>query len=237
MSEMLQSWDSSQTYTRVKLCEFENLDSAYEASFIGADFLGFHLFSDQDVAAKTANFEAIFAELPSLVDMTLLTDVPVDQLLPILKRLQPGSIQYYDDTPTDDLDRVRQAFPEMRILKVMSAQPVENFTPSTEAFLDRYLPFSDAILLDSVRDGGSGITSDWDHCAEVVRLSEKPVFLAGGLNPYNVRDAIERVRPFGVDVETGVSNRLPSGVRLKNVLKCRLFVEAVREADWRLGRR
>ena len=145
-------------------------------------------------------------------------------------------MQYYDDTSTDDIDRIRQAFPEIRIMKVMSAQPNENFTPDSETFLERYLPFSDAILLDSVRDGGSGKTSDWDHCAGIVELSNKPVFLAGGLNPYNVQEAIERVRPFGVDVETGVSDRLPSGVRLKNMMKCRLFVEAVRKADWRLGR-
>ena len=118
----------------------------------------------------------------------------------------------------------------------MSDKSEENDPSDDDAFLERYLPWCDAILLDSIRDGGSGKTGDWAHCAEIVKKSPKPVFLAGGLNPYNVKEAIQQVRPFGVDVENGVSNRIPSGIRLKNLQKCRLFIEAVREADWRLGR-
>lgn len=229
-------WDLNQPHTRVKLCEFENLDSAYEASFLGCEFLGFHLFSDQDIAEKTSKFEGIFEDLPPYIEKTLLTDIEINQLLPLLATLQPEAIQYYDDTPTEHLSMIRDQFPELKILKVMSDQSEENSPSDDESFLERYLPWCDAILLDSVRDGGSGKTGDWDHCASIVQKSTKPVFLAGGLNPYNVREAIDRVRPFGVDVENGVSNRIPSGIRLKNLQKCRQFIEAVREADWRLDR-
>ncbi len=229
-------WNPDRPGTRVKLCEFEYLEAAYEASFLGAEFLGFHIFSDQDVAEKSARFAAIFRELNPAVHKTLLTDLPMDQLRPLAAELGLEAIQYYDDCPPEDLDALREDLPELRILKVMSEKAEENDPSDDDAFLARYAPVADAFLLDSFRHGGTGVTGDWSHCAEIVRKSPVPVFLAGGLTPYNVRDAIEQVRPFGVDVESGVSDYLPDGRRLKNMLKCRLFIEKVREADWRLGR-
>jgi len=55
-----------------------------------------------------------------------------------------------------------------------------------------------------------------------------------GLTVDNVYQAIQTVQPFGVDVENGVSDRLPDKRRVKNMLKCRLFVEKVKEADWKI---
>lgn len=92
----------------------------------------------------------------------------------------------------------------------------------------------DAFLLDSFFVGGTGTPGDWEHCAAIVRKAKAPVFLAGGLTAANVYEAIKKVRPFGVDVENGVSDKLADGRRIKNMLKCRLFTEKVREADWKI---
>jgi phosphoribosylanthranilate isomerase len=99
--------------------------------------------------------------------------------------------------------------------------------------IERYAPYVHAYLLDSGRPnlavpelGGTGRTHDWRISAEFVRRSPLPVFLAGGLSPANVREAIRRVRPFGVD--------LCSGVRTEGRLdatKLDAFIEAVRQAD------
>ena len=89
----------------------------------------------------------------------------------------------------------------------------------------------DGFLLDSYRAGGTGKTADWEHCAAIVRAARRPVFLAGGLTADNLGEAIARVGPFGVDVESGVSDRLPNGSLVKNPDKCRRFVTAVRSAD------
>lgn len=228
------AWTSELPFTRIKLCEFDYLEAAYEASFMGADFLGFHIFSDQHVAEKVNRFKGIFRELPPWVHKTLLTDLPIAQLLPLAQELSLDAVQYYDDHAPSDLETLRAAIPGLRLLKVMSEKLNENSPSDAEAFLTRYAPVVDAILLDSSRRGGTGQIGDWQHCAEIVRKSPVPVFLAGGLTPYNVCDAIAQVRPFGVDVESGVSDYLPDGRRLKNMLKCRLFIDKVREADWRL---
>ena len=228
------TWNTKLTYTRIKLCEFEYLEAAYEASFMGADFLGFHIFSDQHIGERKSRFKDIFRQLPPWVHKTLLTDLPIAQLLPLSRELSLDAIQYYDDCSPSDLETLRKAIPRLRLLKVMSEKLDENSPYDAEAFLARYAPVVDAVLLDSFRRGGTGQIGDWNHCAEIVRKSPLRVFLAGGLTPSNVCDAIAQVRPFGVDVESGVSDYLPDGRRLKNMLKCRLFIDKVREADWQL---
>ena len=70
-----------------------------------------------------------------------------------------------------------------------------------------YLPYVDALLLDSRtedRIGGTGFPHDWDISKKIVAENTKPVILAGGLTPTNIVDAISKVKPYGVDVHTGV---------------------------------
>ncbi|MEZ4732219.1 MAG: phosphoribosylanthranilate isomerase [Caldilineaceae bacterium] len=234
---MNHAWDQNQLYTRIKLCEFEFLEAAYEASFIGADFLGFHLFSDQDYWVKKEKFCELFRHLPPTTHKTLLTDIELTDLLQILSTLQVDALQLYHDCSTQDIAAIREKFGErIKIIKVMSEKSHENFIPDDDQFIRYYDEAVDAFLLDSFFIGGTGQTGDWAHCAAIVRKAQSPVFLAGGLTADNVSQAIEKVRPFGVDVENGVSDRLPDGRRIKNMLKCRLFIEKVKEADWKLGR-
>ena len=95
-----------------------------------------------------------------------------------------------------------------------------------------YAPFVDAFLLDSGKPGaaiptlgGTGDVHDWDISAAFVAASPRPVFLAGGLTAANVGAAIARVRPFGVDLCSGVrtDDRLDAA-------KLAAFVGAVRQA-------
>lgn len=220
------------SHTRVKLCEFESLDAAYEASFIGVDALGFHIFQHQDIDAKLQKFAEIFGFLPPTVDKVLLTDLPASTLAErILPRLRLEGIQFYPDAPPEEIRELRKAFPEPFILKLMSAQFEENRLTDPRAFIAEYESCVDGFLLDSFRIGGTGERADWAECARVVQMSPLPVFLAGGLTAQNVGEAIRQVRPFGVDVENGVSDRIPGGPLVKNLGKCRTFVQAVRTAD------
>ncbi len=235
---MASTWAGQRSYTRIKLCEFESLDAAYEASFLGADLLGFHIFSDQDVWGKAEKFRYFFGYLPdgSRIGKTLLTDLDLEALRQLWSVVQFDSLQLYNPVTHAEIAQIRQiGGAEVKLFKVMSAQPQENPLEDA-AFIDYYSGQVDALLLDSSLYGGSGVVSDWSHCAEIVRRSPLPVFLAGGLTADNVAQAIAQVRPFGVDVENGVSSRMPDGLRLKNLLKCRTFIERVREADGYLGR-
>jgi len=160
----------------------------------------------------------------------------LDLLFPVLDIIRVDAIQVYNPFSRDQIQQIRdKTNGQVKILKVMSEKSAENQRDDDD-FIAYYDDYVDAFLLDSSWEGGSGLTADWDHCTEIVRKCHSPVFLAGGLTADNVGHAIEKVRPFGVDVENGVSTRMPDGRRLKNMLKCRLFVEKVKEADFRLGR-
>jgi phosphoribosylanthranilate isomerase len=108
---------------------------------------------------------------------------------------------------------------------------------SALGLIDQYAPHVHAFLLDSGRPtlptpeyGGTGRTHDWSVSAEFVRRSPHPVFLAGGLSAGNVGEALRKVRPFGVD--------LCSGVRTAGRLdrdKLEAFIDAVRRTDAELS--
>lgn len=233
---MKRAWDLDSSHTRIKLCEFESLDAAYEASFLGAEFLGFHIFAFQDHRAKAERFAEIFRYLAPGVEKTLLTNLTGERLAEVLSVLSVDAIQLYNPITREEIRDLRERLGgEVKLLKVMSEKSEENGRDD-DAFIAYYDDLVDAFLLDSAWIGGTGKTGNWEHCAEIVRKCRAPVFLAGGLTADNVRQAIDQVRPFGVDVENGVSDRLPDGRRVKNMMKCRLFVEKVREADRLLGR-
>jgi len=235
-NSMSKVWDKDDVYTRIKLCEFEELEAAYEASFIGADFLGFHIFTDQNVMKKAKKFKHFFSYLPPTTIKTLLTDLPIKTLFEVLDIAPFDAIQLYNHSSRAEIEQIREHIPvNTKILKVMSEKTVENGADD-QAFIARYDDIVDAFLLDSSYEGGTGVTGDWEHCADIVRQCQSSVFLAGGLTADNVQQAIAKVKPFGVDVENGVSDRMPDGKRLKNMQKCRLFVEKVKTADWRLNK-
>lgn len=231
-------WDEPSRRTRIKLCEFECLDPAHEASQLGVDALGFHLFRHQDVFGRAQRFAEIFRYLPRSVNKVVLTDVDFEVLVKVISvSLQCEAIQLYPDWTADQIKSLRdKCRTGMRILKVMSAMTEENSFGSDEEFLRQYDSLVDAYLLDSRRVGGTGQVADWQHCAHIVKATRLPVFLAGGLSAENVGDAIRVVQPFGVDVENGVSDRIPGGPLVKNMQKCREFIAAVRRADLETGR-
>ena len=224
-------WDRSRDFTRVKFCEFEALDAAYEAALMGADALGFHLFARHDLAEKVRRFGALLRHLPASAEKVLLTDLELPALRQVLAEVPFDCVQLYPDWPAAEVARLAGRTRRPRLLKVVSARPEENFTPDYAEFFGRYEAVADGFLLDSFRAGGTGRPADWPACAALVRLTPRPVFLAGGLTAANVAEAIRVVRPFGVDVETGVSFRIPGRPLVKSLEKCRAFLDAVTRAD------
>ena len=91
-----------------------------------------------------------------------------------------------------------------------------------------------ALVLDAHSDaayGGTGKTVDWDLAAEIVQRAERPIILAGGLTPDNVADAVRRVRPYAVDVSSGVEETIGTGsAGIKDPARLRDFIAAARGA-------
>ena len=115
-----------------------------------------------------------------------------------------SEIQLHNEIEPYEIALIREGAPHARLIKAVHVADWSalNAARSCE-------PYSDAILLDSRtenRIGGTGQVHDWSISREIVRLSKKPTILAGGLNEENVLDAIGFVRPFGVDVNSGVDD-------------------------------
>lgn len=138
-------------------------------------------------------------------------------------------VQHVDPAETEELARLLP--PAVRRVQVLHVEGPEVFELAAA-----YAPFVHAFLLDSGRPslpvaelGGTGRVHDWALSAEMVRSASRPVFLAGGLKPENVGEAIARVRPYGVDVCSGLR---PAGGRLDEG-RLRQFLRAASSADIR----
>lgn len=120
-----------------------------------------------------------------------------------------NTVQIVDAALPDAYARLRRALPRLRILQVIHVEDDRAIDEARTA-----AAHVDAILLDSGKPsavirtlGGTGEVHDWAISRRVVETCDKPVFLAGGLNPANVADAIRKVRPFGVDLCTGIRDK------------------------------
>lgn len=233
-SDSINMWNTASKYTRIKLCLFEYPEAAYEVSRCGADALGFHILkcNNESWREKANKFRSLLEVIPPDIEKVLLIDYDFATVLVCMEIAPFTAIQLYPDWPPAQVLLLRNSLNRpIRIMKVMSAQSQENIPSDFSEFIATYKDVVDAILLDSCREGGSGIQADLSVCAEIVRICPIPVFLAGGLNASNVLTAISIVRPFGVDVETGVSEKVQGFGLLKSITKCNSFISAVINAD------
>ena len=141
------------------------------------------------------------------------------------QRCQTSTLQLVDAVPHDELRRLREALPTVQLVQVIHVTGASSIDEALAV-----APLVDALLLDSgnpraaVKElGGTGRTHNWGVSRQIVAASPVPVYLAGGLSPDNVAEAIARVRPFGVDVCSG----LRSQGRL-DAVKLQAYVRAVR---------
>lgn len=182
---------------RTKICGITSHDDAFCAVEAGAHALGFVFFekSPRHVPLKTA--ADICAALPPFVSRV---GVFVDELeYTIEKHLSEcglDTLQFHGDEPPGFCQKFSAR--SIKAFRIRSADDLRA--------LDEY--DTDAWLLDAHSEaarGGTGTTFDWGLALEAVKKG-RPVILSGGLNPENVPDAIRKVRPYGVDVSSGVES-------------------------------
>ena len=171
----------------------------------GCDAVGFimgvtHPSADVVTPAEAAE---MIRRLPPFIEPVAVTHLQdTDGLIRLVRESRCTTLQIQGAVEPVGLDAVRDILPYVRIIKA-----VHVMDRTAIATARRYEPYADALILDTRTDekiGGTGIPHDWNISAEIVAGSAIPVILAGGLTPENVREAIQIVRPYGVDVHTGV---------------------------------
>jgi len=196
----------------VKICGITRLEDALGAADAGAGAIGFVFWPNSPRFIDPYRARAIVRRLPPFVTpVGLFVDQPPEFIAGVSSLVRLGAVQLHgDETP---------AFASAIGLPVIKALPVEGA---------RDWPVGATLLLDAhdpARRGGTGRTIDWHAAAAVA--AERRVLLAGGLTPENVADAIARVRPFGIDVSSGVE-RAPG---VKDRHRITALFEAVHGSD------
>jgi phosphoribosylanthranilate isomerase len=204
------------TAVRVKICGVTTVEDALQAARAGADAIGLNFWprSKRCVAVEIAR--AIALALPPLVaPVGVFVNQPREEILPIVARARLAAIQLHGDEAPHDAEGY--GIPVWKALRLASPLPL--------AWLDEWRGVQ-GFLVDAPGPayGGTGTTADWDAAREAALRA--PILLAGGLTPDNVAAAIRAVRPWGVDVASGVE-RTPG---MKDPEKVALFVRRAREA-------
>jgi phosphoribosylanthranilate isomerase len=193
---------------RVKICCISSVGKARLAIRHGADAIG--LVSAMPSGAGVIE-EGLIAEIaetvpPSIATFLLTSLVDADAIIGQQRRCGTNTIQLVDAVPEGTHGKLRRSLPGIGIVQVIHVLGEESVDEARAVAAD-----VDALLLDSgnphlaVKElGGTGRVHDWSLSRRIVATCGKPVFLAGGLRPQNVADAVASVNPFGVDLCTGV---------------------------------
>lgn len=156
-------------------------------------------------------------------------------ILNFCHQLGARMVQLHGDVSPDELANLRKLDSELYIIKSLIVK--DNNLSELEAQLSDHCRHADAFITDTYDPetgacGATGKTHDWDISRRLVSISPKPVILAGGLNPDNVREAIQYVRPAGVDVHTGVESS--NGRKAPHLV--RKFIAAAADAFEKVNR-
>ena len=202
---------------KVKICGITNPADGLAVAEAGADLIGLVLYSGSPRHVALPVAEDIVRALPQTVVKVGVFVNPAEGFVSAaITRCGLTLLQFHGDEPPEFCTQ----------FGVMSMKAFRIRDEESLHALQRYS--TDAWLLDAYspdRRGGTGDTFNWNLAIEARKLG-RPIFLAGGLTPDNVAEAVRTVQPFGVDVSSGVE----SEPGRKDLTKVRAFVQAVRSA-------
>jgi len=216
--------------TRVKICGITRVDDGLAAARAGADAIGVVLWRGTPRCVDADRAAEIAGALPPFVKVVgLFVDPTDDEVDAALARIPLDMLQFHGDEPAAFCRRFRRPY-----LKAIAVKPQTDL-------LEYAAHYDDAagLLFDAFAEGdlpgGTGIAFDWTRLSDHVRGRIKPpIVLSGGLDPSNVERAIRAVRPWGVDVSSGVEERDAEGRPrrgFKDAARITAFIEGVRNAD------
>jgi phosphoribosylanthranilate isomerase len=212
---------------KIKICCISSHEEAKLAIRHGADALGLvgkmpsgpGPIADELIAsiAKTIH--------PPIASFLLTSEQTAKDIIAHVNRVHTNTVQIVDELAEGSYDEIREALPHLKIVQVIHVTGEESTRQALH--VERYV---DAILLDSGNPkaavktlGGTGNTHNWRISHDLVKEVRVPVFLAGGLHAGNVGEAIETVKPYGVDICSGVRTNGKLDVQKLNA-----FISAVK---------
>jgi phosphoribosylanthranilate isomerase len=179
----------------IKICGITREEDARAAVDAGAGAVGFVFWPKSPRRVDPERARAIAKTLPPFVTpVGVFVNQSVDEVNAVIRCVRLAAVQLHGDEPVGVLDRLEAP--------VIKAVTTEGMAEAADQWPRNVLLLVDAF--DPARRGGTGRTVDWDRAR--LLAGRRRVLLAGGLTPENVAEAIRRVRPFGIDVSSGVES-------------------------------
>ena len=206
---------------KVKICANKSIEEAKMSIDAGADIIGILVgqehtsndFVDKYTAKKIADFAKGKCDISLVTHLTNAEDI-----IGLTNFIGNNVIQLHSDIEEIEVKKELQNVKLVRLIHVsVDGEICTNY---------KKIKYADYYLLDSFnlktnQVGGTGLIHDWNKSRELIKILDKPTFLAGGLNPNNVADAIKQANPYGVDVNSGCKN--DNGIKDKE--KVKLFIK------------
>jgi phosphoribosylanthranilate isomerase len=193
---------------RIKICCISSPEEAQMAIRYGASALGLvgRMPSGPGIITDEAIFSIAKTIPPRISSFLLTSETTADKIVAHHQATFTNTIQLVDAVAPGTYAELRRAIPTIKLVQVIHVLSEASVTEALSVADE-----VDALLLDSgnpnlaVKElGGTGRTHNWEISKDIVRQSPIPVYLAGGINPENIQQAIDRVGPFGIDLCSGV---------------------------------
>ena len=190
----------------VKICANKSIEDARMTIEAGADFLGILVgqqhssvdFVDKETAKEIVKYAN------GKINTVLVTHITnAEKIIYLTKYIGNKYIQLHSDISENEVSKIAEKLPDIKFIRLIHIST--NGTICTDY---KKIKFVDYYLIDSFNKekdqvGGTGLMHNWDVDRELIKELNRPTFIAGGLNPSNVVDAIKIARPYGVDVNSG----------------------------------
>ncbi|MBC7879556.1 MAG: phosphoribosylanthranilate isomerase [Anaerolineales bacterium] len=204
--------------TKIKICGIKTVEDALAAMEAGADLIGFNFYPKSpryiDVG-RCRDIMSVMRKYGHVKYVAVFVNSSAEEIYATMDTCGLALAQLHGDEPADMLNAL-----EGKAFKAFRGIPSD---------VTGYIRIeSPTLLVDAAVKGvygGSGVTADWSVASELAK--KYPLLLAGGLTPENVADAVRQVRPWGVDVASGVESEPGK----KDAAKISAFVKAVREVE------
>ncbi len=186
---------------RVKICGITQPQQGKTIVSLGATALGFICVPKSARYVNSEQIKAVIEELPESTDkIGVFANSSQEEIAKTVAETGLTGVQLHGEESVDDIVQLRQSLPNVEIIKALRIRTADDFDRSY-----RYTEYAHTLLLDAYHPqqlGGTGQTLNWDMLQQF--KPNCPWFLAGGLTPQNILEALNKVKPNGIDLSSGV---------------------------------
>lgn len=194
----------------VQIAGIKNIEEALKCVEVGVDAIGLLVGRMHESNDFIDEFEAkkIIETLPAFVFSVMITHLEDgDEICRIAKFIGCNTIQLHSPIKESEVEKIKKELPYIKLLRLVHISSNGEVTTDLDT-----IKYVDAYFLDSFNPitnqvGGTGLTHNWEIDKKLCQSLQKPVIIAGGLNPENVKEAIKFSKPFGVDVNSGTKGK------------------------------